>query len=376
MAKRMVIMLVLVGLLFGGIFGFLAFRAHMIKKFLASRKEPPATVTALKAEFELWQPQIGAVGNLRAVRGVDVSSEISGLVRAMRFKSGDRVKAGQLLVQLNAESDIAQLHSLEAAAELAHTTYKRDKAEFDAQAISKAALDAAQADFKSKQAQVAQQRAIVDKKAIRAPFSGRLGISTINLGQYVNPGDKIVTLQSLDPIYADFYVPQQQLARIALGQSVVVATDTYPGRKFAGKITAINPKVETDTRNVLVEATIANHKHELLSGMYASIEVEAGVEQRFLTLPQTAVTFNPYGDTVFIITQNGKGADGKPSLTTKQTFITVGKTRGDQVAILDGIKEGDLVVTSGQIKLRNGSQVIINNQVQPSNDAAPRPADQ
>lgn len=376
MAKRMIIMLLLVGLLFGGIFGFLAFRAHMIKKFLASRKEPPASVTALTAGYEAWQPQISAVGNLRAVHGVDVTSEIAGLVVSLHFRSGEQVRTGQLLVQMNADSDVAQLHSLEAAADLARTTYERDKAQYDAQAISKATLDTAQADFRSKRAQVAQQAAIVAKKAIRAPFSGRLGISTVNPGQYINPGDKIVTLQSLDPIYVDFYVPQQQLARIALRQNVVLTTDTYPGEKFDGKITAINPKVETDTRNVLVEATIPNHKDELLSGMYASVEVDAGVTQRFLTLPQTAITFNPYGDTVFIVMTNGKGPDGKPILTARQSFITVGSTRGDQVAVLDGVKEGDLVITSGQLKLKNGSPVIINNRVQPSNESAPRPVDQ
>ncbi|MHB8453733.1 MAG: efflux RND transporter periplasmic adaptor subunit [Acidiferrobacterales bacterium] len=376
MAKRMLIMLVLVGLLFGAIFGFLAFRTYMIKKYLATLKAPPATVTTLKAEVEPWQPQLNVVGSLRAVRGVDVTSEIAGLVRGMYFKSGGQVRAGQLLVQLNADADIALLHSLEAAAELARTTYDRDKAQYEAQAISKAALDIAQSDLKVKQAQDAEQAALVDKKAIRAPFAGRLGISTINLGQYVNPGDKIVTLQSTDPVYADFYVPQQQLARIALGQKVVVTTDTYPGQKFDGKITAINPKVESDSRNVLVEATVANHKHKLLPGMYASMEVDAGAVQHFLTLPQTAVAFNPYGDTVFIVEHNGKGADGKPLLTVKQTFVTVGDTRGDQVAVLDGVKQGDLVVASGQLKLKNGSVVIINNRVLPSNDAAPKPIDQ
>ncbi len=376
MAKRMIIMLVLVGLLFGLVFGFLAFRAHMIKKFLASRKEPPAAVTALTAKFELWQPHVSAVGSLRAVHGVDVTSEIAGLVRSLHFKSGDRAREGQLLVQLNADSDIALLHSLQAEAALASTTYERDKAQYDAQAISKATLDAAEADYKSKQAQVAQQAAVVAKKAIRAPFSGRLGISTVNLGQYLNPGDKIVTLQSLDPIYADFYVPQQQVAHIAIGQKVVVTTDAFPGASFDGKITAMNPVVETDTRNLLVEATIANKKHELLPGMYASVKVEAGTKQRFITLPQTAITYNPYGDTVFIIQKTGQGANGKPLLIAKQSFVTVGNTRGDQVAVLDGIVEGDLVVTSGQMNLKNGSQVIINNQVQPSNEAAPMPVDQ
>ena len=375
MTKRMVIMLVAVGLLFGGIFGYKAFYAQMVNKLTGSA-QPPLTVSTIKAEVHSWQPELKAVGSLRAVRGVDVTSEISGLVRTVHFNSGDEVKAGQLLVQLNADSDIAQLRSLEAAAELSHTVYERDKKQFAAQAISQATLDADAADLKVKGAQVAQQAAAVDKKTLCAPFAGRLGISTVNPGQYVNPGDKIVTLQSLDSIYLDFYLPQQELSRISLGQTVIATTDTYVGRTFNGKITTINPKVDPDTRNIQIEATITNLKHELLPGMYASAEVRAGSVQRYLTLPQTAVTFNPYGETVFIVEEDAKGPDGKPILTARQTFVTVGPTRGDQIAILKGIKEGETVVTSGQLKLKNGSRVIINNQVRPSNEAAPKPPEQ
>jgi len=376
MGRRMLIMLAVVGLLFGGIFGYHAWKAHMLKKSMAGMQMPPSTVTAMKAEFHPWQPQLKAVGSLRAVRGVDVTSEISGLVRTLHFKSGDDVKAGQVLVQLNADADIAQLRSLEAAAELAGTVYMRDRKQFEVQAISQATLDADMADLKSKRAQVAQQVALVDKKTIRAPFAGRLGISTVNPGQYINPGDKIVTLQSLDSIYCDFLLPQQELSRISLGQKIIITSDTYPGSTFNGRITAINPQVDAATRNFQAEATLANPKHELLPGMYASVEVQAGSIERHLTLPQTAVTYNAYGDTVFIVEESGKGADGKPLLTVKQTFVTVGGTRGDQVAILKGIKEGDMVVTSGQMKLKNGSPVIINNQVQPANEAAPKPVDE
>ena len=376
MGRRMLIMLVVVGLLFGGIFGYHAFKAHMLKKYLAGMQMPPVTVTTIRAELHPWQPQLKAVGSLRAVRGVDVTSEISGLVRTLRFKSGDEVKAGQVLVHLNADSDIAQLRSLEAAAELAGTVYERDRKQFEVQAISQATLDADVADLKSKRAQVTQQAALVDKKTIRAPFAGRLGISTVNPGQYINPGDKIVTLQALDSIYCDFLLPQQELSRISLGQKVLVASDTYPGRRFDGRITAINPQVDAATRNFQAEATLANPRHELLPGMYASVDVQAGAVERHLTLPQTAVTYNPYGDTVFIVEESGKGPDGKPLLTVRQTFVTVGSTRGDQVAVLKGIKEGDMVVTSGQIKLKNGSPVIINNQVQPTNEAAPQPVDE
>ncbi|HYA86558.1 MAG TPA: efflux RND transporter periplasmic adaptor subunit [Nitrospirota bacterium] len=375
MKKRMLIMLAAVALLFGAIFGYKTFQEQMNKRFMTSQQMPAIAVSAIKAEFHLWQPQLKAVGSLRAVRGVDVTSEISGLVRTLHFNPGDEVREGHLLVQLNADADLAQLRSLEAAADLANTVYERDKKQFAIQAISQATLDTDAADLKSKRAQVAQQRATVDKKTIRAPFAGRLGICTVNPGQYINPGDKIVTLQSLSSIYADFYLPQQELARISLGQSVVVASDTHPSHTFTGRITTINPKVESDSRNVQIEATISNPHHELFPGMYVSVEVKAGREERYLTLPQAAVTYNPYGETVYII-EEGKGPDGSPLLNVKQTFVTLGPTRGDQVAVLKGIKEGDIVVTSGQLKLKPGSLVIINNQVQPSNEAAPKPVDE
>ncbi|HLQ25594.1 MAG TPA: efflux RND transporter periplasmic adaptor subunit [Acidiferrobacterales bacterium] len=376
MTKRMVIMLLIVGLLFGGIFGFQIFKAQKIKKFMAANKAPPATVTTTTADFQSWQPQLNAVGSLRAVRGVDMTTEIAGVVRSLHFKSGDNIQEGQLLVQLNADSDVAQLRALEAAAELAATVYQRDQAQYAVQAISKATLDSAAADLKSKKAQVDQQAALVAKKAIRAPFAGWLGISTVNPGQYMNPGDKIVTLQSIDPIYVDFSLPQQQLSRITIGQKVTAVTDTYPGQIFTGKTNAIDPKVDSNTRNVQIEAVVGNPKRELLPGMFASVNIDAGGVQRYLTLPQTAVSFNPYGATVYIVQETGKSADGKPILTAKQSFVNTGATRGDQVAILSGVKAGDIVVTSGQLKLKNGAEIIINNKVQPSNDPAPKPIDQ
>ena len=376
MILGMVIMLLIVGVVFGGIFGYKAFQARMSRRAMATQKMPPVTVTAVKAGIQTWQPQLQAVGSLRAVRGVDVTSEIAGLVRSIQFKPGEEVKAGQILVQLNADADIAQLRSLEAAAELAQLVYDRDRKQYAVQAVSQATLDADAADVKSKQAQVAQQAAIVEKKTIHAPFTGRLGISMVNPGQYVNPGDKIVTLQALDDLYIDFSLPQQELSRISPGQLVIAAIDAYPGQTFSGRITTINPKVETDSRNVQVEATFTNPGHKLLPGMFASVRVQAGTVQRYLTLPQTAVSYNPYGETVYIVEGSGNGPDGKPSLSVKQTFATVGPTRGDQIAILSGIKEGDMVVTSGQLKLKTGSAVIVDNRVQPTNDAAPRPIDQ
>jgi membrane fusion protein (multidrug efflux system) len=373
MTKRMVIMLVAVGLLFGGIFAYKAFVSYEMKKSMSAYEAPPVTVSATEVKSLVWQPQLSAVGSLRAVRGVDVTSEIAGLVQKIYFKNGDEVEEGKPLLQLNADSDIALLHSLEASAELADTVYERDKKQYQAQAVSKATLDADAADLKVKRAQVAQQAAIVVKKSISAPFAGKLGISTVNPGQYINPGDKIVTLQSLNLIYLDFYLPQQNMQQLSMGQRVAAKTDSYPGRTFTGKITAVNPQVDPNTRNIQLEATIENPRHELLPGMYAAVEVQAGATKRYLTLPQTSVTYNPYGDTVFVVEKSGKGPDGKPVLTARQVFVTVGPARGDQIAILKGVKEGETVVTSGQLKLKNGSRVIINNQIQPTNEAAPKP---
>ena len=217
MTKRMIIMLIIVGVIFGGIFGYQGFKSYMMKKYISSMATPAVTVSALKAVTQEWQPQIQAVGTLRAVRGVDVASEVAGLVQSIHFKSGDNVFAGQLLLKLNVDSDIAQMHTLMAAADLAQSVYERNKKQYAAQAVSRASLDADAADLKGKQAQVAQQEAIINKKTIRAPFAGRLGISSVNAGQYLNPGDKIVTLQTLDPIYIDFYMPQQELSRILSG---------------------------------------------------------------------------------------------------------------------------------------------------------------
>ena len=374
MTKRMIIMLLIAGVIFGGVFGFQLFKAQMIKKYMSGNIAPPATVSTIVAQPAEWQPRLTAVGTLRAVRGVDVTSEVAGQVRSLEFQSGKDVAAGQLLVQLNADTDLAQLHSLQASAELSATVYERDQGQYAVEAISKATLDADAADLKVKRAQTDQQAALVAKKSIRAPFPGRLGITTIQPGQYINPGDKIVTLQQLDFLLADFYLPQQQLAQLAAGQSVVLTTDSYAGRRFEGRISAIDPRVDPATRNVQVEARIANPRRELVPGMFATVEVSTGSAQPQLTLPATAISFNPYGATAYVV-EHAQGADGKPLLKAQQRFVRTGETRGDQVAVLDGIKAGEEVVTSGQLKLKNGSTIVVNNKVQPSNDPSPAPVD-
>ncbi|MDR3482268.1 MAG: efflux RND transporter periplasmic adaptor subunit [Burkholderiaceae bacterium] len=376
MTKRMLIMLGCVLLLVLALaFGFYL---H-IQKLIASSPKPGAqTVSSAKVEALEWQPQLASVGTIMPVRGVDVTTEIAGLVRQVNFKSGEEVKAGDLLVQLNDDSDVAQLNSLQAAADLAATVLTRDKLQFAAQAISQAQVDADTADLKSKRALVEQQKALVQKKAIRAPFSGELGITTVNPGQYLNPGDKIVSLEKIDPIYVDFYVPQKQVAGLTIGQSLNLSSDAYAGVDFAGKITALNPKIDPTTRNVQIEATLSNPKHQLLPGMFANVKVNMGEKKQYLTLPQTAITYNPYGSTVFVIAPDDKkdakkDDKGNAQLVAQQVFVTTGATRGDQVAVLTGLKAGQQVVTTGQIKLKNGTPVIVDNTVSPANSPNPTP---
>jgi membrane fusion protein (multidrug efflux system) len=368
MRRRLAVVLASTVLLLGGIVGFNLFKAHMIRKVMAKNASPAQTVSTTIIEYSKWQPQVKAVGSLRAVHGVQVTTEVAGLVRSVDFKSGQDVRAGQALVQLNAAPDIAQLRALTAEANLAGLVYHRDLIQYQAQAISRAQLDTDEANLKSAQDQEAAQAALVAKKTVLAPFSGRLGITTVNPGQYLNPGDAIVSLEALDPIYVDFMLPQDELARVASGQSVHVTTSTFGDQGFQGKITSIDPLVNPSTRNFEAEATIPNPGHRLLPGMFVRVAVDAGAPVRYLTLPQTAIAYNPYGETVFLVRNAGSA-----HATVELTFVTLGPTRGDQVAVVKGLKQGDVVVTSGQMKLKNGTRILVNNSVQPLDSANPSP---
>ena len=374
MRRRLIIVVLAVGVLLAAIVFFNAWKANLLAGIRKKNAAPPQTVSAASVKFTDWQPEVSAVGSMRAVRGVDVTTEVTGLVRTLRFKSGDEVKSGQVLVELNADAELAQQHALEAAADLSATVLDRDKEQYEAQAISKAQLDADAADLKNKRAQAAAQAALVAKKIIRAPFDGKLGITTVNPGQYLNTGDKVVTLQAVDLIYVDFKLPQQQLAMIANGQSVNLTTDSYPGATFTGKINAIDPRIDASTRNFQAEATVPNADRKLMPGMFARVAVIAGDKKHYLTLPQTAITYNPYGATVFVAEKKPGGSD--KDLIAQQAFVTLGPTRGDQVAVVKGVKEGDQVVTSGQMKLVNGAPLIIDNSVLPANDPNPSPQEQ
>jgi membrane fusion protein (multidrug efflux system) len=383
MTMGMIVIVVLVsgvGVMVGGGLGFSFqnWKSAMIKNVMSSvAVPPPPTVSAAVATMEEWQQQIEAVGSLRAVNGADLSFEVAGIIKDLRFKSGDDVAAGDILTTLRADDDIARLDALKATAGLSEITIQRDQEQFKIKAVSQATLDTDAANLKNANAQVAQQQAVVDKKTLRAPFAGHLGVRAVDIGQYINAGTTVVTLQALDPIYADFFLPQQDLTRVALDEAVTVTVDTYPDRQFTGTITAINPKVDSATRNVQVRATLQNADRRLLPGMYASVSIAAGNKERYVTLPQTAVTFNPYGETVYIVDDKGKDPQGKPRLFARQVFVTAGHKRGDQVAILKGIDEGATIVTAGQMKLRNGVQIVVDNTIRPLADANPSvPTDQ
>jgi membrane fusion protein (multidrug efflux system) len=371
---RMIVMLVIVLLLAGGIAFYAMHKVHGMMAGMAAMKNPPQTVSTTKVGKQSWQASLSAVGSLRAVNGTDLAFETSGIVDQLHFKSGDDVAAGTILAVLRPDDTTGKLDSLKAQESLAEITIARDQKQFAARAVAQATLDSDAANLKNLKAQVAQQQALIDERTIRAPFAGHLGIRQIDLGQYVSPGTTVVTLQSLDPIFVDFYLPQQAMQQLKVKQPVTLKIDAYPDKPFAGEITAINPKVDATNRNIEIRATIRNQKHELLPGMYGDVEISSGEPTDFLTVPQTAITFNPYGNTAFVVMD--KDSQGNPGKFVRQTFVKTGQTRGDQIQVLSGISEGDTIVTSGQTKLHNDTPVIINDKVEPASDANPTVQDQ
>lgn len=376
LARRMIIMLVAVALVFGGVIGFVGFGHYMRDKFMASMGYPAQTVSTVVAGTQDWQPELEGVGSLRAVNGADLSAQVAGTVSALHFESGADVKAGTLLVELQSADDLGKLQSLKATAALAQITLDRDQKQIKVQGVSQQQVDADQQNLKNAQALVAQQQATLDYKNIRAPFDGRLGIRQVDLGQYLAAGTTMVTIQSLDPIFVDFNLPQQSVSQLKVGQKVKAKVDTFPGKMFPGEITAINPKIDTNTRNVQIRATLQNPDRTLLPGMYATVDIDVSAPEQHVTLPATAIAYNSFGNTVFLVDDQGKDEQGHPKLTVRQVFVKTGATRGDQVAILDGVKNGDTVVVAGQMKLRSGVSVVVDNKLLPKFDAHPNPPNQ
>lgn len=370
--KPMIIMLVVLGILFGSIIAYKEVGKYFMNKAFAEAKDPIQTVSSTVANLEVWRPQIKAVGTTRAVVGVDVTAQIAGMVKKIYFVPGSIVSKGDILVQQNADPNIGKLKSLQASAELARLTYIRDTAQYKVKGISKQQLETDLQNWKNLKGQVSEQKAIVDQLTIRAPFDGKLGISHVNPGQFLSPGDNVVTLQSLDPIYVNFTVPQNLLAQLELGQALKVSVNAYPDMNFIGHITTINPVVDTSTRNITVEAIVPNTDHLLLPGMFTNVLITRDIDSKYVILPKSAISFNPYGDIVYRLSKMGDSVKGKTVYKANQKFVTLGETRGDQVAVLTGVKEGEIIVSSGQLKLKNGSRVFINNKVTPSNLIDPK----
>lgn len=371
MIKRMTIMLCGMAILFGGLYGFQTFKEIMIRKAIGAMANPPQTVSTVVAANAPWQSNLSAVGSLRAVNGADLALQVAGIVQSIEFSSGDSVTAGQTLLSLVATDDLAKLRSLQATAENYAIVLKRDEEQIKFNAVSQATVDSDKANLKNAQALVEQQKALLEQKTLKAPFSGRLGIRAVDLGQYLSAGTSIVTLQSLDPIYVDFYLPQQALASIRIGQDVSAAVDAFPAERFTGQITAINAKVDSASRNVQVRATLRNGEARLLPGMFAKVEIAVGTPEQVVTLPLTAIVNNSYGDLVYLVDDlhDGQG-------TARQMFVKTRPPKGDRVAVNDGIKPGETVVIAGQLKLRNGSPVKIDNSRVPQAEAAPNIVDQ
>lgn len=374
MIKRMILMLIAVGILFGGIFGWKAYVGYQTAQAMANMKPPAVAVSATRVAPMTWTPSLSAEGSLRATQGVAVTTELAGMIETLKFESGQTVEAGELLVQLDTAQDRANLEDLQAAESLALVQLERQRRLIEQNATSQGALDEAESRYDQAVARVASQQALIDKKAIEAPFGGELGIRQVDIGEYLSPGAVTVNLQSLDPIYADFMLPEQHLNQVRVGQTIRLRVAAFPAIRFEGRITAINPAVDVVTRNFAVRATLNNDRKQLRPGMFAGVEVVLPAKNEVLTLPQSAVTFDPYGESVFVIDE--KHEEGQPPrLTARQVFVDTGDTRGDQVAIIQGLEAGDRIVTTGQLKLQNGATVRIDNGIEPSNDPAPRPAD-
>ena len=335
---------------------------------------PPTTVTSAVVKEENWPPLFSAVGSISPVQGAMVSTELPGIVAEVAFQSGAMVKKGDLLVRLDTSAEEAQLHSAQADLELAHADLERSRGLATRKVISKAELDASESKFKQKGAGVDQMRSMTAKKTLRAPFDAAAGIRQVNVGQMVNAGQQIVSLQSLDPVYVDFALPQQRLSDLSPGLDVRVRTDAFPGREFTGKLTAINSAVDVATRNVSLQATLPNPDHVLRPGMFAKVDVVLPAKEHVLVIPATAISYAPYGDSVFVIEKKKDAKTKKETQVIRQAFIRTGETRGDFVTVTNGLKAGEIVVSSGVFKLRNGMPVVINNELAPKPEISPTPA--
>jgi membrane fusion protein (multidrug efflux system) len=373
MAKRMILMLLATVAVLAGL-GFLKFRQIQTAVQAASFQPPPESVTSIVAKQESWASTMGVIGTMEAVQGVMISADLPGTVAKINFASGQSVKAGEVIAELDTRQERSQLASLEAQRDLAGLNYGRMQQLVKDGVISKMDYDRATADQRQTSANVGEIKAMIDRKTIRAPFSGVLGIRKVNLGQYLAAGNPIVQLQALNPIYVNFGVPQQEVGQLKIGRGLHVTTENLTGQVFSGKVTAFDSVVDESTRNIQVQATLPNPQGKLKPGMFVQVQVGVGADRPIISVPASAINYAPYGDSVFIITDM-KDPKGNTYRGVRQQFVKVEGSRGDQVAIVSGVKPGDEIVTSGVFKLRNGAAVQVNNKVQPGNNPAPKPED-
>ena len=378
MILRMIIMLVLCALVFGGVFASKYIGGKAMNQLFDNMPAPAATVSSTQAKVENWQQTLSAVGTLTAVNGIQVTSQVEGLVESIRFESGDHVKKGDILITLDSDTDRAELKTLEAQSRLAKTELQRLRKLFELESISKAQFDQAESNSIQSLTRASAQRTRIAKKTIRAPFSGELGIRQVAIGEFVKPGNPLVSLQALNPLYVDFKLPEQHIALVKPDQAIRVKSDLYPQETFDGKIQALEPRVDQDTRNFSVRAQLPNDDLRLKPGSFAQVEVILPGEQEVIIVPRTAISYNPYGNSVFVISEKTSEAsepDKPATLVAKQRFIKTGEARGDYVAISEGLEPGEQVATSGLLKLRNGQPVVINNDLAPDTELNPDPAD-
>jgi membrane fusion protein (multidrug efflux system) len=374
MAKRMILMLTVTAVILA-VLGFVKFRQFQAMAGQAAAfQPPPEAVTTIVATQEEWPATLSAIGTVAAVQGVTVSADLPGTVGRISFESGRAVRAGDVLVELDTRQERAQLAAVEAQRDLARLNFDRMKNLVQDGAISRAEYDLAVAEQKQTEARVGEIRATIERKTIRAPFSGILGIRQVNLGQYLSGGDGVVPLQALHPIYVNFGLPQQETSEVRPGGRVRVTTDDLSGAAFAGRITAVDSVVDEATRNVQVQATLPNPDGRLRPGMFVQAQVIMNASRSVVTLPASAISYAPYGDSVFVVAEM-KGPDGQAYRGVRQQFVKLGGARGDQIAVVSGVKPGEEIVTSGVFKLRNGAAVQVNNKVRPANNPAPRPED-
>lgn len=373
MLRNFAIVACIILLVIGGLAGTKFAQIRKLMAGAAATPPPTESVSTVVAHEEQWQDTLTAIGSITAAQGVTVTTDLASIVREIAFESGAVVPKDALLIRLDTSSEQAQLRAAEAQVELAKLNLERERSLRLEKMNSQADLDNAEATLKQNQANGDAIRATIEKKTIRAPFAGQLGIRQVNLGQYLDAGKPIVSLQSLSPVYAEFSLPQQDLARLKTGMTVRVTIDSYSGRQFEGKLTAMNPDLDASTRSILVQATFANTETLLRPGMFARIDVLMPEQEKALVIPRTAVLSAPFGDSVYVV--EAGSATNKPSLVVRQQFVRLGHARGDFVSVETGLKPGERIVSAGVLKLRNGMGVVENNELAPKTSDAPKPAD-